>query len=178
MKSLHALPLTASAKKRKALRLFGLSLLTFLFLAALGLRFAAKAGDDGGCKAVSGSISASPILSRIPATVLGTVTGDLKGAVAALVTSPLPVPDGGSFTLEHTFPTETRDSLFTQDTAQWVPVPGADNIFRMSTQYTIVRGTGKFANASGQLENHGEVDLNRGQLTLSYSGQVCRGGGG
>ena len=176
MKSLHAHPLTPPAKTRKAKRLFGLSLLLFVLLATLGLRFAARAdGDDHACKPVSGSISASPILSRIPATVLGTVTGDLKGAVAALVTSPLPVPDGGSFTLEHTFLTEARDALFTEDTAQWVPVPGAANVFRMTTQYTIVGGTGKFANASGQLENHGEVDLNRGQLTLGYSGQVCRG---
>jgi hypothetical protein len=163
------------AKTRKALRLFSLSLLSFVFLATLGLRFAARAGDDHACKAVSGSISASPILSRIPATVLGTVTGDLRGAVAALVTSPLPVPDGGSFTLQHTFLTEARDSLFTEDTAQWVLVD--NGVFRMTTQYTIVGGTGKFANASGQLENHGEVDLNRGQLTLGYSGQVCRGGG-
>jgi hypothetical protein len=171
MSSQHLFP--TPAKTRKALRLFSLSVLSFLFLATFGLRFAARAGDDRVCKAVSGSISASPILSRIPATVLGTVTGDLRGAVAALVTSPLPVPDGGSFTLQHTFLTETRDSLFTEDTAQWVLV--YNGVFRMTTQYTIVGGTGKFANASGQLENHGEVDLNRGQLTLSYSGQVCRG---
>ncbi len=174
MKSLHDHPSPAPVKTRKALRLFSLSLLAFVFLATLGLRFAARAGDDHACKAVSGAIAASPILSRIPATVLGTVTGDLKGAVAALVTSPLPVPDGGTFTLQHTFLTDARDSLFTEDTALWVPVPGANNIFRMTTQYTIVGGTGKFANATGSLENHGEVDLNRGQLTLGYSGQICR----
>ena len=40
-------------------------------------------------------------------------------------------------------------------------VPGTDNIFRMTTQYTIVGGTGKFAN--------GEVDLGRGQLAKERS---------
>jgi hypothetical protein len=43
----------------------------------------------------------------------------------------------------------------------------------MSVNYTITGGTGRFANATGSLQNHGEADLNTGLLTLTYSGQVC-----
>ena len=75
--------------------------------------------------------------------------------------------------LHHNFVTNSRDSLTTTDTGTLVPVPGLPSVFRMSVNYTITGGTGRFANATGSLQNHGEADLNTGLLTLTYSGQVC-----
>ena len=36
-------------------------------------------------------------------------------------------------------------------------------------------GTGKFAGARGRIDAWGAADLNKKQLTLRYSGQVCHG---
>ncbi len=47
--------------------------------------------------------------------------------------------------------------------------------FAYTANYTITGGTGKFEGATGNLQNHGEADLNSGLLTLTYSGQVCTG---
>ncbi len=68
------------------------------------------------------------------------------------------------------FVTDTRASLQTTDKAVWVPIPGRSGAYQMSTQYTVTGGTGRFANAKGTLENHGEADTNRGLVTLAYSG--------
>jgi hypothetical protein len=112
------------------------------------------------CISVSGAIAGN-VTGADPVTVLGTVTGDLAGATAATITK------------QHVFVTNERHSLRTVDKATWIPVPGKSGVFHMSTQYTIQGGTGKFKNAKGTLENHGEADTNRGLVTLGYSGQIC-----
>ena len=130
---------------------------------------------DGNCRLVSGSISASVIANPNVSTglALGTVTGSLAGATVATFT--VSAGSGGNLNLmlHHNFVTDSRDSLTTTDTGTLVPVPGLPDIYRMSVNYTITGGTGRFANATGSLRNHGEADLNSGLLTLSYSGQVC-----
>ena len=49
------------------------------------------------------------------------------------------------------------------------------------TRYAVIRypvhingGTGKFANARGDMNNIGEVDLGSGQTVFRYSGTVCQ----
>ena len=130
---------------------------------------------DGSCRQVSGSISANVITNPNVSTglALGTVTGGLAGATMATFT--VSAGSGGSLNLllHHNFVTGSRDSLNTSDTGALIPVPGLANIYRMSVNYTITGGAGKFAGATGNLQNHGEADLQSGLLTLTYSGQVC-----
>lgn len=74
--------------------------------------------------------------------------------------------------LHHNDVSFSRDTLSTNDTGTLTPI-SLPNIYRLSVNYTISGGTGKFAGATGHLENHGEADLNTGLLTLTYSGEVC-----
>ena len=126
-----------------------------------------------GCVNVSGAIAGN-VIGSDPVTVLGTVTGDLQGATQAVVTKQENQSDGSiKLTLGHVFVTDSRDSIQTSDTALWIPVSGKAGVFHMSTKYTIKGGTGKFKNAEGKLENHGEADTNSGLLTLGYRGKIC-----
>ena len=177
MKPASARSLTRLAEGVRTVRVLGVGcLLALLCSAGWGLSITAPRNlEVGACAGraipVSGSISANIISSG---TALGTVTGDLKGAVTATFN----VSGSGTLTLQlhHTFVTDSRDSLTTTDTGTLVPVPGLPGIYRMSVNYVITGGTGKFASATGTLANHGEADLNTGLLTLSYSGQVCTAG--
>jgi hypothetical protein len=130
---------------------------------------------DASCRHVSGSISANVVTNANVSTglALGNVTGGLAGATMA--TFIVSAGSGGDLNLllHHNFVTNSRDSLNTSDTGTLIPVPGLANFYRMSVNYTITGGTGKFAGATGSLQNHGEADLTSGLLTLTYSGQVC-----
>ena len=147
---------------------------TVLSLALLGFGFSIRAEDGKPqCKSVSGTIAATLTGET---SVMGTVRGDLQGAVTANVVRATPQPDGRvSLDLTHVFLTDARDTLITEDQAVWTPVAGRKGVFQMSTTYSITGGSGKYEGASGTMENHGEVDLGRKQITLGYSGQVCPG---
>jgi hypothetical protein len=141
-----------------------------LLVLAGGIRVARA---DGNCHHVSGSISANVIANSNVGLALGTVTGGLAGATMATFTAS---PGSGgdlNLVLHHNFVTDSRDSLGTSDTGTLIPVPGLSNIYRMSVNYTITGGSGRFTGATGNLQNHGEADLNTGLLTLTYIGQVC-----
>lgn len=43
----------------------------------------------------------------------------------------------------------------------------------MSAQYKVTGGAGRFAEATGTFENHREADINKGLVTLAYSGPIC-----
>ncbi len=154
---------------------FAAGIVGSILLAAL---MAVGGSADGGerCLNVAGAISAQILPDGFFAgTALGTVTGGLRGATTAKFTAE-PQEDGSiKLTLHHAFVTEAGDSLQTEDTGLLVPVPNAPGVFRMTVHYTITGGTGKFAGATGTLDNHGEAILAgplSGQLTLRYSGQI------
>jgi len=129
---------------------------------------------DGGCRQVSGSISANLVTNPNVSTglVLGTVTGDLAGATMATFTQSAGTGGVIDLVLHHNDVTFSRDTLSTNDTGTLTPI-SLPTIYRLSVNYTITGGTGKFAGATGHLENHGEADLITGLLTLTYSGEVC-----
>jgi hypothetical protein len=169
-------------KDRHAIRNLSLGLVFVGLSMGGGVRLLGSHSDaqSEGCRGralpVSGSISANVVTNPAVSSglALGTVTGSLAGAVMATFTA-TPAGDGSlSLALHHNIVTNGRNSLATQDTGTLVPVPGLNNVFRMSVNYTITGGTGKFSGATGWLKNHGEADLNTGLLTLAYSGQVCR----
>ena len=134
----------------------------------------AAAGED--CVLIAGTISATVTsLPDAPALVVqGPVTGTLRGSVRAQILSQTPQPDGTvALELTHTFVTDEGFLIETRDTATLTPIPGQTNVFQMSTQYTVTRGSGRFASATGGFINHGETDLARGLLSLAYEGQIC-----
>ena len=116
-----------------------------------------------------------------PATTLGTATGDLKGAVAATILNVSPPAANGTtvFTVQHHFVTETGDTV-SVDVAQATVAPvEPGRLAVVSYPVKIIGGTGKFAGATGTINNIGEVDLPNfpnlagGKTVFRYTGQVC-----
>ena len=107
-------------------------------------------------------------------TTLGTVTGDLKGAVAATILEVAPGDNGTTvFTVQHHIVTESGDTVDV-DKARATAVMVAPGLFAVvSYPVTIVGGTGRFAGATGGFDNIGEVDLNTGRTTFRYRGRLC-----
>jgi hypothetical protein len=104
-------------------------------------------------------------------TTLGTVTGDLRGAVAATILNVS--PDGTVFTVHHHIVTEAGDIVTAADAHATVTPVAPGLVAIVSYPVQIIGGTGKFAGATGNFNNIGEVDLAGGKLVLRYTGQVC-----
>jgi len=107
-------------------------------------------------------------------TTMGTATGDLKGAVAATILSVTQNPDGtASFTVQHHFVTESGDTIkFAKATALTMPL-SATRFAIIDYPVHISGGTGKYANATADLDSIGEVDLASGQTVFRYTGKLC-----
>ena len=108
-------------------------------------------------------------------TTMGTATGDLRGAVSGTLLG-APQPGAGNtlvFHIQHHWVTESGDTL-TFDPATATTVPLSQTLFAILTYPVhITGGTGKFAGATGDLTNIGEVDLKAAATVFRYSGQVC-----
>ena len=118
---------------------------------------------------------ASHWLARIdPNTTLGPATGDLSGAVAATLTAPPAAGPQGTviFHIQHHWVTNSGDNIFFEP-AIATTQPISQTLFAVITYHVrISGGTGKFAGATGELDNIGEADLVRG-TAFRYSAQVC-----
>jgi hypothetical protein len=137
----------------------------------LALVFAAAPALEAqsGCISVSGTIVGSFTSNT---TVAGTVSGGLAGSVSAVILDIQASGDGALHVqMQHTFTTSGGSELRTMDQA--VLSPTAPPEYRMDTLYTITGGTGKFANATGFLHNHGDVNLSTGAVSLRYNGVIC-----
>ena len=130
------------------------------------------------CRDVDGSISADLVTNHNVSTglALGTVTGDLEGAVMATFTTMNGSGGVIQVKLYHNFVTVSRASLSTTDSGSLTPIPDVSGVYHMSVTYSITGGTGKFAGATGTLQNDGIADLNKGLLTLTYTGEICMPG--
>lgn len=134
------------------------------------------------CRAVGGTVMTNfgAFGSDNPNSTMGTATGDLRGAVSGTLVG-APVASGNTviFHVQHHWVTETGDTLFfEQATATTVPVtPGLFAILTYPVHLT--GGTGKFAGATGDFTNIGEVSLPNapavtgGTTIFRYTGQVC-----
>jgi hypothetical protein len=78
-------------------------------------------------------------------------------------------------TLRHEF-ASAEGTFSTEDRAVCAPAGADPNLCRVNDVMRIVSGTGVFANASGQLVNHGVIDLNSLTLSFSIRGRVCGDG--
>ena len=168
--------------------LLSVAVLLFAFIANSGGHPSAAAHPRSGrsasrCTPVGGTVMTNfGVIS--PTSTLGTATGDLAGAVSASLLGP---PEAGAgntviFHVQHDFVTETGDTIFV-DPATATSVPIGSGLFAVvSYPVHINGGTGKFAGATGDFTNIGEVllphapDTAGGTTVFRYSGQVCFAG--
>ena len=128
------------------------------------------------CSAVGGAILTDlggfGVIDGSP-TTLGVATGNLKGALGVQILSAS--SDFTSLKVQHHWVTDDGETLaINPATVHGVFVaPGLLAV----TMYKVhlSGGTGRFANATGELSSIGEVDFNTGHAVLRYSGTVCYG---
>jgi hypothetical protein len=129
--------------------------------------------SDHHCKAVGGMIMTN--FGAIDQnTTMGVATGDLRGAVSGTVLgTPGPGANGTVvFHVQHHWVTESGDTL-NFDPATATTVPLSQTLFAIVTYPVhLTGGTGRFAEATGDITAIGEVDLVKGTV-FRYSGQVC-----
>jgi hypothetical protein len=145
----------------------GVVLLSVLWLSAALPAWA----ENSHCEQIGGVLMTN-IEAIAGVTNLGPVFGDLQGAVAATI---LGQNNDGSFNVQHYWVTSTGDTIkfnvaHLNSTAarDVVAVRWGDYITEI-----IPGGTGKFANATGRMENFGLADFNQLTLVLRYRGEVC-----
>ena len=84
--------------------------------------------------------------------------------------------DSFVFTIQHHWVTDGGDTIL-MGVAQATAKPVAEGLFAIvSYPVTISGGTGRFAGASGHLENIGELDATTGRTVFRYHGEVCSTG--
>lgn len=165
--------------------LVSVAVLLFAFIASSGGHPSAaphpqSQPSDRHCTPVGGTVMTNfGVIS--PTSTLGTVTGDLRGAVSASLLGPPETGAGNTvvFHVQHHFVTETGDTIFI-DPATATSVPIGPGLFAiLSYPVHIKGGTGKFAGATGDFTNIGEVllphapDTAGGTTVFRYTGQVC-----
>jgi len=129
-------------------------------------------GSERHCVPVGGTVMTN--FGAIDAnTTMGTATGDLRGAVSGTLLGPPQLVSGTIvFHVQHHWVTESGDML-TFDPAVATTAPISQTLFAIITYPVhVTGGTGKFAGATGDITNIGEVDLMAGTV-FRYSGQVC-----
>jgi hypothetical protein len=137
--------------------------------------YAQSVRASGRCEPVAGSISSNFIDEN---TTLGTVTGDLKGAISALVLGP-PEPGANQtlvFNNQPRWVTEAGDAILFEKTQATSAVVEPGLLAIVSYPLRIVGGTGKFVGANGRLDSIGEVDFRdptNGRAVARYRGTVC-----
>ena len=142
-------------------------------------------GDEKNCKEVSGGIVTNVLDEsgmvngmKFGLTTLGTVTGDLGGAIGVYFFTITGV--GGPTvvaTVHHHWVTEAGDTIFLQDaTATAFKVGTLSGVYAVGDDsYTvnIIGGTGRFAGATGKLSTSGVLDISQGKVVLRYQGEIC-----
>jgi hypothetical protein len=158
----------------KAANHFKLILSAGLLLASLSINSFAQ---NSHCTSVGGAILTNlggfGVIDGSP-TTLGVATGDLKGALGVQIVSAS--PDFTSITVQHHWVSEDGETLnFDKATLHGIYV---SQTLLAVTEYKVhlSGGTGKFANATGNLSSIGEVDFSTGHAVLRYSGTVCYAG--
>jgi len=165
--------------------LISLVVLLFAFIGSSESHLLAVAATPSGgselhCTPVGGTVMTNfGVIS--PTSTLGTATGDLRGAVSASLLGPPEAGPGNTviFHVQHHFVTETGDTILI-DPATATSVPIGPGLFAiLSYPVHIKGGTGKFARATGDFTNIGEVllphapDTAGGTTVFRYTGQVC-----
>lgn len=150
----------------------------FGFVVAIGLLLSSFSGrgyaanphcsDVGGAILTNvggfGQIDGSP-------TTMGIATGDLKGAIGVQITNAS--PDFTTIAVQHHWVTENGETL-NIDRATLVGVFVGQGLLGVKEYKAhLSGGTGRFANATGDMSFIGEIDFSTGHVVLRYTGNVC-----
>jgi hypothetical protein len=156
------------------IRLFAVSLtvvaLVLSVLATKGLAANPHCSDVGGAILTNvggfGQIDGSP-------TTMGVATGDLKGAIGVQIVGGS--PDFTSISVQHHWVTDNGETLNVDPaTLKGAYVDQTLGLLGVKEYKAhLSGGTGRFANASGDLSFIGEIDFSTGHVVLRYSGSVC-----
>jgi hypothetical protein len=141
-------------------------------------------GDQKNCKEVSGGIVTNFLTEsgtvngqQFIFTTLGTATGDLAGGIGVYIFSFTPTGITAVANVHHHWVTNAGDTINLADaTANAYQVGSYTGIYAVgggSYTATITGGTGRFANAKGQLSFSGVLDQNQGTVVLRYQGAIC-----
>ena len=110
-------------------------------------------------------------------TTLGTATGDLAGGIGVYIFSFTPAGNTAVANVHHHWVTDAGDTINLADaTANASQVGSHGGIYSVgggSYTATITGGTGRFANATGQLSFSGVLDQNQGTVVLRYLVTIC-----
>jgi hypothetical protein len=134
---------------------------------------AAEPSKEPQCHAVGGTVMTDFISDT---TTLGTATGDLRGGVSATLVDQAPEGDAVVFFVQHHWVTDAGDVILS-DVARATAKPVGPGLFAIvSYPVKITGGTGRFAGATGRLDNIGELDATTGRTIFRYHGDVCLAG--
>jgi hypothetical protein len=106
-----------------------------------------------------------------PTTAVGTLTGDLEGTFEAVIDEITPGDDGSLHIVAHRTITNALGTISTSDGGVLSPVEPP--LYRANGEYEFVSGTGAYAEVSGWIRIHGDVNLATGEVLVSYSGRIC-----
>lgn len=131
----------------------------------------ADRGAQSGCSNVSGT---DLVQLTSPTTAVGTWSGDISGTGEAVLDE-LQASSAGAlhFKAHGSITTTTGDQLFESEEDVLGPVDPPR--YRAEGRFDLLGGTGMYADVSGVLTVHGDVDLGTGAGTLFYVGTVCLG---
>jgi len=109
-------------------------------------------------------------------TTMGTATGDLAGGIGVYIFTFTPAGNSAVANVHHHWVTDAGDTINLADaTANAYQVGSYGGIYAVgggSYTATITGGTGRFANATGQLSFSGVLDQNQGTVVLRYLGTI------
>jgi hypothetical protein len=147
--------------------------------------FAQSQNAQPHCKTVSGTMSTNlgvvgpdDTLGITRLITLGTVTGDLKGAVSAVLVD----ASAASFVVRHHIVTEAGDAIRFKDVTVNAFPAGSGYLGLVSQPLNIDGGTGVYAGATGSLIAFGALSLLSAapgglvgaETVFRYRGTVCR----
>jgi hypothetical protein len=125
------------------------------------------------CQPIGGFISTN-VGGFGPNTTMGTVVGDLAGAVGVDI---LNITTGANglvqLSVHHHWVTVTGETL-TIDKADLYGVYVAPGLLAVTNyKVHIAGGTGRYQNTSGDINVIGEADFNTNHTALQFTGQLC-----
>ena len=125
------------------------------------------------CQPIGGFISTN-VGGFGPNTTMGTVVGDLAGAVGVDILSITTGANGlVDVSVHHHWVTVTGETL-TIDKADLYGVYVAPGLLAVTNyKVHIAGGTGRYQNTSGDINVIGEADFNTNHTALQFTGQLC-----